>query len=200
MLLACVAVAVLIKTFVMETFSISSASMQPTLAVGDRVVVDKLTPRFGGIRRGDVVVFDGRNSFVFGTPNTTSLLNVFRDVDGTDFVKRVVGVAGDRVTCCDAEGFMSVNGVRVDESKYLYPSDVPSRIAFDVAIPPGKLWLMGDHRSDSADSRAHLGDPGGGFVSAQRVVGLVRWIVWPPDRVAKVPAANSLGSIPGGRT
>ena len=96
-------------------------------------------------------------------------------------MKRVIGVGGDRVQCCDASGRLTVNGVPLDEP-YLYPGDVPSRDAFDVVVPAGKLWVMGDHRSISQDSRAHLGDPGGGFVPEDRVIGRAFAVVWPFGR------------------
>lgn len=164
-----VALALLVKTFLLQVFYIPSGSMEPTLAEGDRVLVDKLGYRLGTIARGDVVVFDGKGFF---GPGATG---------DSDFVKRVVGVAGDRVTCCDPARRLLVNGVAVDEP-YLHPDGPPSELAFDVKVPPGRLWLLGDHRSRSADSRAHLGDPGGGMVPAERVVGRAFVVVWPWGR------------------
>jgi signal peptidase I len=115
--------------------------------------------------------------------------------DGTDFVKRVIGVGGDRVACCDEAGRVTVNGVPLDEASYLFPGDSPSDQSFDVIVPAGMLWLMGDHRSNSADSRAHLGDPGGGMVPESRVVGRVMNVLWPLNRISSVPVPDSFASV-----
>ena len=114
--------------------------------------------------------------------------------DGSDFVKRVVGVAGDHVQCCNAAGSLLINGVPVQES-YLYPGDVPSTVNFDAVVPEGKLWVMGDHRSNSADSRGHLGDPGGGMVSTSKVVGRVMAVVWPPSRWGSVSIPSAYAKV-----
>jgi len=193
-ILAVVAIvlALLVKTFLLQAFSIPSGSMENTLLVGDRILVEKVGYRIGDIARGDVVVFDGADSF---TPEI-SLAKAQGPIDSAlrwigqtlglqaderDFVKRVIGVGGDRVQCCDASGRLTVNGVPLDEP-YLFPGDVPSRDRFDVVVPAGKLWVMGDHRSISQDSRAHLGDPGGGFVPEDRVIGRAFAVVWPAGR------------------
>ncbi|MDX6354830.1 MAG: signal peptidase, partial [Streptomyces sp.] len=158
----CVAALLLISHFVVEPFQVPSTSMEGTLRVGDRVLVDKLAYRFGGTpRRGDVIVFDGEGSF--------------QQTSGTDYVKRVIGVGGDRVTCCDEQGRITVNGRALDET-YLYPGDAPSQVPFDIVVPNGRLWVMGDHRDDSRDSRDHLGDPGGGTVPVDKVIGRAEWI------------------------
>jgi len=169
----CALVLALVNAFVAQPFVIPSGSMEGTLRVGDRVVVDRLAYRFSTPRRGDVIVFDGRGSFVDdGAPQPP-------DAAGYDFVKRVIGVGGDTVTCCGAQGRLSVDGVQLDESGYLFPGDAPSAIPFSIQVPPGKLFVLGDHRSDSRDSRDHLGDPGGGFVPVDKVTGRVDWIVYP---------------------
>jgi signal peptidase I len=193
--------ALLIKTFLVQAFYIPSGSMQNTLQPGDRVLVSKLTYRFRDIQRGDVVVFNGVDSFA---PEVTVVqpTNPVRralqwgasalglpTVNETDFIKRVIGVPGDRVRCCDPQGRVTVNGQPLDEP-YLYPGDVPSTTTFDVVVPAGKLWVMGDHRSDSKDSRSYLGDPGGGMVPESRVVGRAFAIVWPLNRATllSIPA------------
>jgi signal peptidase I len=183
---------VLVSLFVARPFAIPSGSMEPTLRPGDRVLVNELAYTLGDRpQRGDVVVFDGRGSFVPvddpGTPAATRLLRGAAAALGltdplpTDYVKRIVGVGGDRVRCCDDRGRIEVNGRQLREP-YLYPGDEASAVHFDVVVPQGRLWVMGDHRSDSADSRAHLGDPGGGMVPLDRVVGRVELVSWPPDR------------------
>ena len=169
----CALVLFLVTTFVAQPFSIPSGSMEPTLKVGDRVIVDKLAYRFGTPQRGDVIVFDGRGSFI--TPNSADP----EDSSGNDFVKRVIGVGGDTVVCCGTGGRLSVDGVPLDESSYLFPGDAPSTVHFSVRVPAGELFVLGDHRSVSRDSRDHLGDPGGGFVPVDKVIGRVDWVVFP---------------------
>ncbi|SEG92664.1 signal peptidase I Serine peptidase. MEROPS family S26A [Actinacidiphila yanglinensis] len=180
--LACCAALLLVSHFVVEPFQVPSSSMRNTLRVGDRVLVDKLAYRFGGSpQRGDVIVFDGKDSF-----STTG---------GTDYVKRVIGVGGDRVTCCDAQGRITVNGHALDEI-YLHPGDAPSRDPFDIVVPPGRLWVMGDHRADSADSRDHLGDPGGGTVPVGKVIGRAEWIAWPPGHWTRLRRPAAFSGVP----
>lgn len=208
-----VGVVLLVTTFIVKPFSIPSGSMEDTLAIGDRVLVNRAVYHTRPIERGDVVVFDGTDSFVPAgeAPQRNPLLGALVwlgqsvglvSPDSTDFVKRVIGTGGDRVACCDADGRMTVNGEPLDESSYLYPGDSPSTQDFDVLVPQGMLWVMGDHRSNSADSRAHMGDPGGGFVPESRVVGRAMVIAWPfsragvldlPAAFANVPAPSAAG-------
>jgi signal peptidase I len=169
----------LVRTFLVAPFSIPSGSMENTLRPGDRILVDRLSYRLHDVRRGDAVVFDGTEAF--GSLNGGGT---------TDYVKRVVGLPGDHVVCCDSQGRITVDGRALDESAYLHPGDVPSELRFDVTVPAGKLWLMGDHRSDSLDSRAHLGDPGGGFVPVDKVIGKVLVVVWPLDRLGAGAGAD----------
>ncbi len=206
-LLAAALVVVLVRAFLVQTFVIPSGSMEPGLQVGDRVVVSRLDYRFGDVRRGDVVVFDGDGIFTPARPQGTALAEAARTVaqafggpaGGSDFVKRVIGVGGDRVVCCDDEGRVSVNDRPLDEP-YVFPGDDPSAVEFDVTVPAGHLWMMGDHRSSSADSREHLGDPGGGMVPVDRVVGRVVAVWWPWDRATGVGrAAVDAPQTSGGR-
>ncbi|MFF3513406.1 signal peptidase I [Streptomyces sp. NPDC002573] len=169
-------------TWVIQPFDIPSGSMEPGLRVGDRVLVNKLAYRFGSKpERGDVVVFDGTGYF-----------------GSADYVKRVVGVGGDHVVCCDREGRLEVNGRSVDESSFLYPRNSPSDVPFDVVVPAGTLFVLGDHRKDSSDSRDHLGSPGGGMIPLGAVIGRADWVIRPsvdlrhlsrPGAYARVPAA-----------
>lgn len=171
------AVIVMVNLFVAQPFEIPSGSMENTLRAGDRVLVNKLAYRFGSTpARGDIVVFDGEGSFVQGS-------------GGTDYVKRVIGVGGDRVTCCDGRGRITVNGSPLDET-YLYSGDTPSRVAFDIEVPKGRLWVMGDHRADSRDSRDHLGDPGGGTVPVDKVIGRAEATIWPFGRRRSLDGAH----------
>ncbi|MER6122955.1 signal peptidase I [Streptomyces sp. NPDC001795] len=161
--LVCLLFLLTLSTFVMQPFDIPSGSMERGLRVGDRVLVNKLAYRFGSTpQRGDVVVFDGTGYF-----------------GNADYVKRVVGVGGDHVVCCDKKGRLEVNGRSVDESSFLYPGDSPSDVSFDVVVPDGTLFVLGDHRSDSSDSRDHLGSPGGGMIPVGAVIGRADWVAWP---------------------
>ena len=192
-LVAALVLSLLIKTFLVQAFYIPSGSMENTLLIGDRVFVNKLTTRFGEVHRGDVVVFrDPANWLSEATvPQPTGLAGAVRRAlefvglapssSDDDLIKRVIGVGGDTVACCDAKGRLTVNGVPLDEP-YLYPGDVPSEEKFKVTVPQGDLWVMGDHRSVSEDSRVHIGEPGGGFVPEDDVVGRAFVVVWPLDR------------------
>jgi signal peptidase I len=179
--------AIVIKAFFMQAFYIPSASMNDTLVQNDRILVQKVTYWGGGApQRGDIVVFadpggwlDPAESQGAGGPVTRGLETVGLYPTGGHLVKRVIGVGGDEVKCCDSAGRITVNGVPLNEKSYLAPGEKPSMIDFDVKVKPGYLWVQGDNRSNSADSRVHLGDPGGGQVPADDVVGKVFAVVWP---------------------
>ncbi|UQX03214.1 signal peptidase I [Streptomyces sp. RerS4] len=199
----CAVFVLLLGNFVVQPFLIPSRSMEPTLRVGDRVLVNKLAYRFGDRpQRGDVVVFDGTGSFVRehagGDPIREALHGAgsalgLAEPSDTDFVKRVVGVGGDDVVCCDVDGRIRVNDVPVEEP-YLFPGDTPSKVPFRIAVPLGTLWVMGDHRSQSRDSRDHLGEPGGGMVPVEKVIGRVDWLAWPMSRWGAPPEPGTGGS------
>ncbi|WP_335938598.1 signal peptidase I [Streptomyces sp. PTD5-9] len=205
----CSVFVLLLSAFVVRPYLIPSGSMEPTLHVGDRVLVNKLAYRFGSApRRGDVVVFDGTGSFVREAPPENPVTGLLRGAAAslglaepaeTDYVKRVVGVGGDRVVCCDRRGRIEVNGAPLAED-YLYPGDEPSRARFDIVVPDGTLWVMGDHRSRSRDSRDHLGEPGGGMVPVDMVVGRVDRIGWPPGRAGSLRDSGAFDGVraPGG--
>lgn len=204
--------ALIIKTFVVQAFYIPSESMENTLLVNDRVLVNKLVYHTRDIERGDVVVFSGVDSWDSEVPyeEPSNPVSAFFRWIGTafgvipgekDYIKRVIGVAGDRVRGTGADGRITVNGVPLDEKSYLYPGDVPSREPFDVTVPKGAVWVMGDHRSVSQDSRAHQGDAGGGTIPVANVVGRAFVIVWPFSRATTLsipqtfaqPALRALG-------
>ncbi|MFF3957560.1 signal peptidase I [Streptomyces sp. NPDC001890] len=200
----CAVFVLLLSNYVVQPFLIPSGSMEPTLRVGDRVVVNKLAYSSGSApQRGDVVVFDGTGSFVQEPPEENPVTGLMRSVAAslglaepaaTDYVKRVVGVGGDRVVCCDKQGRIEVNGRPVVEG-YLYPGDAPSQVRFDIVVPDGTLWMMGDHRSNSRDSRDHLGEPGGGMVPVDMVIGRVDWIGWPPSRLGSLPDSAAFATV-----
>jgi signal peptidase I len=206
--------ALLIKAFVIQAFRIPSGSMEDTLLVGDRVLVNKIVYDFRGIGRGDVVVFNGQGSWDPAvSPAPESLIpRTYHDVlrfvglesDGTDYIKRVIGLPGDHVRCCDSDGRITVGGVALNESGYLYPGNNPSLQRFDVVVPPGRVWVMGDHRADSADSRYHMQAPGDGTVPMSAIVGRAFVVIWPPSQLETLPipgtfkqaALHAAGAVP----
>jgi signal peptidase I len=191
--------ALLIKTFVVQAFFIPSSSMENTLEINDKVLVNKLVYDFRPIHRGDVIVFNGDGSWYPATaqppPPLTRLWDSVTGLFGTapgvhDLIKRVIGIPGDHVACCDAQGRVTVNGVPLNEKSYLYPGNPPSEVRFSITVPPGRLWVMGDHRDISWDSRGHQQDPGNGTIPEDKVVGRAFLIVAPVRRwgVLSIPA------------
>ena len=186
----------LVKAFIIQVYRIPSASMENTLEVGDRVLVNKVVYHFRGIARGDIVVFSGQDSWGPDAPPPSSnpVVRVFDDVlsglglhsDQTYYIKRVIGLPGDHVACC-TDGKVTVNGVPLTEGQYLFGGNPPSTFKFSEVVPSGHLWVMGDHRSDSDDSRYHTGDPGGGAIPENQVVGRAFLIIWPPSQLRDLP-------------
>ncbi len=184
--------ALLIKSFLVQAFFIPTGSMQDTLEINDRVLINKVVYHLRSIDRGDIIVFDGSGSWDFNSPPASS--NIFTKAadelegiigvshDSSIYIKRVIGLPGDRVACCDSKGQVTVNGVPLSEGSYLYPGDKPSAQRFSVTVPAGDLWVMGDHRSVSWDSRGHTGDPGGGAIPESAVLGRAFVVIWPPSR------------------
>jgi signal peptidase I len=200
-----VAVAVLtllVKAFFIQVYKIPSASMENTLQIGDRVLVNKVVYRFRGIGRGDIVVFSGQDSWgpdappASGDPVVRFFGAVLSDMglrsSQTYYIKRVIGLPGDRVACC-TDGKVTVNGVPLSESSYIYPDNAPSSFSFKATVPAGYVWVMGDHRGDSDDSRYHTGDPGGGAVPEDQVVGRAFLIIWPPSQLSDLPIPTTFG-------
>ena len=183
----------LIKTFLFRAFYIPSESMVNTLDVNDRIFVNLLVPQPIALERGDVVVF--RDSQGWLAPAEEKAKGPFTWVqDGLTFVgllpdnseqhlvKRVIGLPGDHVVCCDAGGQLTVNGAPLNE-KYINPAEIPQVRDFDVVVPAGKVWVMGDNRNHSADSRAHM-DTNGGFVDESDIEGRAAVIAWPLSRIS----------------
>lgn len=187
-----IALSLVVKTWLAQAFYIPSGSMEDTLSVGDRVIVNKLVPGAVPLQRGDIVVFEDPGNWL---PPTTPadhgpLLNALER--GLEFVglmpssaedhliKRVIGLPGDHVKCCTTDGKLQVNGVAIEEP-YVKPGDVPSSMSFDITVPAGRIWVMGDHRSNSEDSRFHDpdGNGRGGSVPVADVTGRAFVIVWP---------------------
>lgn len=185
-------VLLIIRTFIVDIYYIPSDSMQPVLDPGDRILV-KPTGHTDNIERGDIVVFDGTGSFNKYVPGNAFLRNPIKTAGqwaglaGSDtvYVKRVIGVAGDTVTCCDANGKLTVNG-KSQEEPYVFGSDAASEDRFTVTVPEGRVWVMGDHRSVSIDSRALLGAPGGGFIRTEKIIGEPTHVIWPLSRAGSI--------------
>jgi len=193
-------IAVVIKTYAIQAFFIPSGSMENTLEINDRVLVNKIVYHIRPIHRGDIVVFNGDGSWDPGSVPTSSnfveeFFNGFASMfgfahPGDILIKQVIGLPGDHVVCCNAQGQVTVNGVALTEQSYLYPGDSPSEARFSIVVPPGRLWVMGDHRLISDDSRDHEGDPGGGTIPESAVIGRAFVIIWPPGRwrILPIPA------------
>ncbi|MFZ0325127.1 MAG: signal peptidase I [Actinomycetes bacterium] len=209
--LVSLAIAAFVRAFIAQAFYIPSGSMENTLLEGDRILVSKASLWFDDVQRGDVVVFQDPGGWL-SAPSTASANPIRRGLEFIgvapsstegDLVKRVIGVPGDRVKCCDKQGRVTVNGKPLDEP-YLYPGDDPAdcpegQCRFDVSVPGGSLWVMGDHRSVSGDSRVQ--PKATQFVPENLVVGKVVAVFWPLDRLAWLgrPATFTDRLDPGSR-
>jgi signal peptidase I len=204
-----IVLALVIKTYVVQAFYIPSGSMQNTLAIGDRVLINKVVYHTRGIDRGDIVVFNGDGSWDPVAPPqdpnpvarlVDALEGIVGITHGSDvYIKRVIGLPGDRVQCCDTQGRVTVNGAPLTEQDYLYPGNKPSTPFRTVIVPPGHLWVMGDHRDVSFDSRGHEGDPGGGAIPESSVMGRAFVVIWPPSKwgFLNIPATFSQPRLTG---
>ena len=195
----------LVRAFLVQAFFVPSSSMEDTLLVSDRIIASKLTTRVGGISRGEVVVFRDPGGWLPEPPpppdglrgalqQGLQFVGLLPSDSGKDLVKRVIGVAGDRVECCDPSGRIVLNGRPLDEPYIIGPTD---QVGFDVTVPEGSMFVMGDNRGNSRDSRYHL-DVNEGAVPTGNAVGRVVAVVWPFDRLATVPIPATFDSIPAG--
>ncbi|MEU6851963.1 signal peptidase I [Actinacidiphila alni] len=205
-------IALVLKTFLLQAFVIPSGSMEQTIKIGDRVLVDKLTPWFGAKpHRGDVVVFKDPGGWlppeeqkkpdpvvIKQVKQFFTFIGLLPSSNEQDLIKRVIGVGGDTVKCCDASGRITVNGVPLTEP-YLYTGNPPSERPFTVHVPEGRLWVMGDHRSDSADSRYHMDKPGDGTIPLDLVVGRAFVIAWPLGHWERLKEPGTFSSVPDPR-
>jgi signal peptidase I len=203
-------VTTLLRAFVFQPFEVPSGSMENTLQVNDKIIAQRIVD----FRRGDVVVFEDANGWLAGRADpgpvrsALEFVGVLPSSGEGHLVKRVVGMPGDRVQCCDDRGRLLVNGYALDESAYLY-TDVtgmvrPAEKPFEVIVPEGHLFVLGDHRNASGDSRCQLqaisrqgGPPGGSaFVPVESVVGSVPIIVSPIDRIQRLQTPDSFAGVP----
>ena len=191
---------ILVKAFFIQMFFVPSASMHPTLVENDRILVEKVSHWDGQVDRGDVVVFQDPGGWLDTTPQPTgfqkflALLGLYPE--GGHLVKRVIGVGGDHVVCCDKRGRIKVNGVPLYEKDHLPKGTAPSLRRFNVHVPQDAIWVMGDNRSNSEDSRYHQDQPGRGTVPEKDVVGRVWAIVWPLDRIQVLHRPDTFATVP----
>jgi signal peptidase I len=202
LVIVALAVSLLIKTFLVQFFYIPSGSMENTLQIQDRVAVNKVPFISGSISRGDVVVFrdpanwlpepyeGAENKVVAKIKEGLVAVGVLPNPAKQYLVKRVIGVAGDHIICC-SNGKLTINGTETNEP-YIFAGNKPSDLDFNVTVPEGKIWVMGDHRGSSADSRYHQDDVNNGFVPVEKVTGRVFAIIWPLKHVGLVPNQNPI--------
>ncbi|MEO7942389.1 MAG: signal peptidase I [Marmoricola sp.] len=196
--------AVIIKSLFVQAFYIPSPSMEPQFVKNDRILVQKVS-YWGSASpsRGDIVVFkdpggwlDAADSSAPHSPLTRLMEKIGLYPTGGHLVKRVIGIGGDRVVCCDSSKRITVNGRALNETAYLPDGTAPSQIKFDRTVPKNHLWMMGDNRSFSYDSRGHMGGPGGGFVDQDLVVGKVFALIWPAKRAEFIHRPKIFEDIP----
>jgi signal peptidase I len=196
--------AIIIKSLFVQAFYIPSPSMEPQFIKDDRILVQKVS-YWGSASpsRGDIVVFEDPGGWLDEAETATPHSPVTKVMEkiglyptGGHLVKRVIGTGGDRIVCCDNQGRITVNGRALDEKSYLPKGTAPSQIKFDVKVPAHHLWMMGDNRGFSYDSRGHMGGPGGGFVDQGLVVGKVFSLIWPYDRAQLIHRPATFKGIP----
>lgn len=184
---------ILVRTFLIQAFYVPSASMEDTLQENDRIIVSKISTKLTGIDRGNVIVFHDPGGWLgegFPNPYDTPVGRVLQAIgivpanSGNDLVKRVIGVANDKIECCDAQGIITVNGVGMDES-YIRDGVNTDQVTFSVLVPEGNVFVMGDNRGNSEDSRFHL-DKNNGMVPLEEIIGRVAMRIWPVGRIGGI--------------
>ena len=206
LIISALVLSIIVKTFFIQFFYIPSGSMENTLQVNDRVGVNKFGALFSDIKRGEVVVFrdpanwlspnyDDTSGFRKVIKDSLVFVGVLPDPSKQYLIKRVIGVGGDKVRCCGKDGKIEVNGVSINEP-YIYEGDKPSDSEFEVEVPQGFIWVMGDHRGASADSRFHTDDPNKGMVALDKVTGRATFIIWPFSNLAILEKGEDLSKIP----
>ena len=206
LIISALVLSIIVKTFFIQFFYIPSGSMENTLQVNDRVGVNKFGALFSDIKRGEVVVFRDPANWLSPNYDDSSgirkvikdslvFVGVLPDPSKQYLIKRVIGVGGDKVRCCGKDGKIEVNGVSINEP-YIYEGDKPSDSEFEVEVPQGFIWVMGDHRGASADSRFHTDDPNKGMVALDKVTGRATFIIWPFSNLAVLEKGEDLSKIP----
>lgn len=205
--ISAILVSLVVKTFFIHFFFIPSGSMQNTLQIGDRIAVNKLANYFSDIKRGEVVVFKDPAQWLGEAPTETGsrpvvlmkealvAVGILPDPSTQYLIKRVIGVGGDHIKCCDVQGRLIVNGKSINEP-YIFSGNKPSESTFDITVPKGYIWVMGDHRAASADSRFHTDDVHKGMVPLSDVTGRAEFVVWPLNHLAFLSAGHDLSQLP----
>lgn len=188
-LVVAILVSFLLRTFLVRSFFIPSGSMEQTLQIDDRILVNQLVPDLVSVKRGDIVVFKDPGGWLLprnaqppqGIEKLMQSIGFAADTSEEYVVKRVIGIGGDRVSCCDAQGRVQVNGVSIDEPYIVIPpgDTKASKDPFDVTVPKDAVWMMGDNRYASKDSRYNQDQPGKGFVPKSEIVGRAFVLNWP---------------------
>lgn len=192
----------LVRAFLVQAFYVPSASMEDTLVVSDRLIASKITTDLGGVSRGEVVVFKDPGDWLPAPPppaegwrgavqSALTFVGLLPSDSGNDLVKRVIAIEGDRIACCDAAGRIMLNGSPLEEDYIIGPTN---QVLFDVVVPPGGVFVMGDNRGNSRDSRYHL-EVADGAVPVDDVVGRVVLVIWPLNRIATVPIPDIFGDV-----
>jgi len=191
-----IVVSFVIRTFFFRAFLIPSGSMEDTLQVNDRIFVNLIVDSEEQLERGDVVVFEDLYGWLPPAetkPNAVfqalEFVGLYPSTSEQHLVKRIIGMPGDHVTVDEDSGQLVINGTAIDEP-YVYPGAAGSDIDFEVTVPEGKLWMMGDHRNASGDSRSHINGPNDGFVDFDQVVGRAEVVAWPLDRWGSAGSDN----------
>ena len=193
----------LVRAFLVQAFFVPSSSMEDTLLISDRIIASKITTSLSGVDRGEIVVFKDPGGWLPEPPppegglrgvirTGLTFIGLIPSDSGKDLVKRVIGLGGDRVQCCDAQGRILVNDVALDEPYIIGPT---TQVLFDVVVPPDSMFVMGDNRGNSRDSRFHL-EQENGAVPLANVVGRVVFVVWPFNRLSTEPIPEVFGTIP----
>jgi signal peptidase I len=210
-IISALVVSVIVKTFFVHFFFIPSGSMENTLQVGDRIAVNKLASYFSEIKRGEVVVFRDPAGWLGAPAESTDpkliqtiksglvMVGVLPDPAKQYLIKRTIGIGGDTVECCDTKGFLTVNSTSVNEP-YIFAGNKPSTSDFKVTVPKGFIWVMGDHRGASADSRFHTDDIYKGMVPLSSVVGRAAFVVWPFSHVKFLSVGSDLSKVAVNKT
>lgn len=192
----------LVRAFLVQAFYVPSASMEDTLAISDRLIASKITTDLGGVSRGEVVVFKDPGDWLPDPPppaegwrgavqSALTFVGLLPSDSGNDLVKRVIAVEGDRIACCDAAGRIMLNGSPLDEDYIIGPTN---QVLFDLVVPSGGVFVMGDNRGNSRDSRYHL-EVNNGAVPVDDVVGRVVLVIWPVNRIATVPIPDVFADV-----